>query len=349
MRAAGVRLLAETVDLTAVGALGYLRMYPRAWVRYRLLLRALDRHRPDVLVPIDSGGFNVPLIKAVKRRLGTKVVYYVPPRSWSRTWRMAPLAEVVDYFATPFPWNAQGDDGTGRVRFVGHPAADWLRGAPSRDEARRELGLKGDRLTLSVLPGSRRWELGTHLGVVAETVRLLRAELPSLQVLVSRAPALPAKPFADALRRVKAGELRAVEGVARALRAADAALVCMGTATLEACALGTPMVTFYRVSRGTLLQLLFWKPPARVALPNIIADREVVPERLQDQANPAQLAADLRPLLTDPEAARRAREGLVEVMSALGGPGAADRAAEAVRDALEGTWFPMGRVPSQAP
>jgi lipid-A-disaccharide synthase len=340
MREAGVELLAETTHLTAVGAAGWLAVYARAWVRYRLLLRSLARRRPDLLVPIDSGGFNMPLVTRAKRRPELKVLYYVPPRSWHRDWRVAPLAPVVDYVAAPFAWNSAGDDGTGRVRFVGHPAADLPTRLPPRDEVRESLGLAPGQPTLALLPGSRRWELRMHLPVMAEAVRLLRAKVPGLQVVVSRARNVRAQAVEACVGAM--GGAHAVEGAGLALRAADAALVCMGTATLEACVLGVPLVAFYRCTRLTLLQLLFWKPSTRLfALPNIIAGEAIVPELLQEAASGERLAQEVLPLLTDDGARAAAKERLGQAAQLLGEPGASDRAAQAVLDALNGRWHAL--------
>lgn len=339
MRKAGVELLAETVNLTAIGAAAWMAVYPRAWVRYRLLRWALTRRPPDLLVAVNSGGFNIPLAKALKARLGLKVLYYVPPRCWSRDWIVAPLLPVVDYVAAPFPWNVEGDDGSGRVRFVGHPASDLPTALPSAEELREALGLRLDRPTLALLPGSRRWELGMHLPLLANAARLLTERLPDLQLIVSRAPHLAANKFHRMLRRIGLDWACCVEGAAVALRAADAALVCMGTATLEAAVLGCPMVTLYRCTRLTSLQLLFWTPgTSYFALPNLIAGRRIVPELLQAEANPERLVSEVLPLLTDQQAKAQACESLAEVSRALGGPGAGDRAAQAVLDALCGTW-----------
>jgi len=347
MREAGVELLAETTHLTAVGAAGWLAVYARAWVRYRLLLLALARRRPDLLVPIDSGGFNMPLVRRAKRQPGLRVLYYVPPRSWHRDWQVAPLAPVVDYVAAPFAWNTVGDDGTGRVRFVGHPAADLPTRLPPQDEVRQSLGLALDRPTLALLPGSRRWELRMHLPVLTEAVRLLRANVPGLQVVVSRARNVKAQAIEACVRAM--GDAHAVEGAGLALRAADAALVCMGTATLEACVLGVPLVAFYRCTRLTLLQLLFWKPSTRLfALPNIIAGEAIVTELIQEAASAERLAEEVLPLLVDEGPRHAARARLSEVARLLGGPGASDRAAQAVLDALNGRWHAPAETTCEA-
>ncbi len=339
MRGAGVELLCDTMEWSALGVVAYLRVYWRArqgnlWIRRRL--REL---KPDLLVPIDCGAFNVPIARTAKRSYGQKVLYYIPPRCWSRSWKVKRLAEVADYVAVPFPWNVEGDDGTGRVRFVGHPAADLLSKLAPRDEMLENLALDPERLTLGVLPGSRKLELSIHLPILLEAVSLLRGEFPELQVVLSRAPSVQPGLIEGRLQQSGLADGRVVEGAGPALRAADVALVCLGTATLEACVLGRPTVAFYR---GTALQGLELriKPPKTefFAMPSIIAGERVLPELIQNEVIPERLAEEAAHLLRDPHAREEAATRLREVAAALGGDGATARAASAVRAALAGQW-----------
>lgn len=339
MRAAGIELLCDAMEWSALGVVAFLRVYWRArqgnlWIRSRL--REL---KPDLLVPIDCGAFNVPIARAVKQWYGQKVLYYIPPRCWSRNWKVRGIAEVADYVAVPFPWNVHGDDGSGRVRFVGHPAADLLSELPDRREVRGSLALDPDRLTLGVLPGSRKLELRVHLPILCEAAALLRKEFPGLQIVFSRAPNVQQDLIDDRLRSADLADVRIVEGAGRAFRAADVALACLGTATLEGCVLGCPMVAFYR---GTPLQGLEFllKPPRTryFAMPSIIADEPVLPELIQNDVTPQRLADEAALLLRDPDRRAEAAQRLREVAAALGGEGATRRAAAAVHAALLGEW-----------
>jgi lipid-A-disaccharide synthase len=342
MRHAGIELLCDAMEWSALGVVAYLRVYWRArqgnlWIRRRL--RELQ---PDLLVLIDCGAFNVPIARTVKQWYRQKVLYYIPPRCWSRKWKVKGIADVADYVAAPFPWNVHGDDGTGRVRFVGHPAADLLAKLPPRDDVLRNLGLDPDRLTLGVLPGSRKLELRVHLPILFEAVRLLREEFGELQIVLSRAPTVEPGVIEDRLQQAGLGDVRIVEGAGLAFRGADAALVCLGTATLEGCVVGCPMVAFYR---GTALQGLEFllKPPRTryFAMPSIIADEPVVTELIQNNVTPQRLADEAAVLLRDPGRRAQAAQRLQEVASALGGQGATRRAAGAVRAALDGQWHDL--------
>jgi lipid-A-disaccharide synthase len=339
MRRAGVELLCETADWASLGALSLFSVAFRVLPHVLRLAGGICARRPDIHIPIDSGRLNVPLARILKRRLGLRVLYYVPPRCWSRRWRAEQFARVADYVAAPFRWNLQGDQGAGRVRFVGHPAMDLSLRLPSQAEVRRELGLSPDRLVLAALPGSRSFEIGINVPLLVETIRILRADLPGLQVVFSRAPVASAEGFERRLGALGGEGVRVVEGAATALRAADVALVCFGTATLEACALGCPMVGFYRGTRLMALEYIVHHPPTRYyALPNIVADELVVPEVEHRGTNPRRLAQEAGRLLGDAPAREALRSRLGEVAQALGGPGASDRAAEAVLDALHDRW-----------
>ncbi len=338
MRRAGVELLCDTTTWTALGAVAWAHVLARAVPGSHVFRWEVNRRKPDILVPIDSGGFNVPVTRTLRRWLGVPALYYIPPRSWSRSWSVKPL-KVADYVAAPFPWNLDGDDGSGRVRFVGHPAADLPLRVPPQAEVRRELGLAEGAPVLALLPGSRRFELRTHLPLLAGAVRRLRETIPGLQVVAGRASSVSAEQFAARLEQVGLAPVMVAEGAQKALRAADAALVCFGTATLEACVLGCPMVPFYRLSPLMALEFhLLYRRPRYFALPNILADREVVPELQHHTMTPERLAHDAGRLLLDAGAREALRGRLLEAAAVIGPPGATDRAAQAVLDVLNGEW-----------
>ncbi|MGQ9730045.1 MAG: lipid-A-disaccharide synthase [Candidatus Zipacnadales bacterium] len=338
MREAGVELVCDTMSWTAIGVTGYLAVCLRATIGSHKLRWRVNALRPDILVPIDSAYFNIPVVRTLRRWLGVPVLYYFPPRSWWLQWQVRPL-KVADYVAAPFPWNVAGDDGTGRVRFVGHPACDLPGSLPSPAEVRRSLGLATDRPVLAFLPGSRRWEIGVHLPLLMKTVALVRRAIPEVQIVLSRAPTAAFEQIEAHLAPADRSHVRVVPNAPLVLRAADTALVCMGTATLEAAVLGCPMAAFYRVTRLAKLQALVNRPKTEFfAMPNIIAGERVVPELVQNAMTPSRLAAEALTLLCDEDARRTQKARLEEIRRCLGGPGASDRAAQAVFDALSGTW-----------
>jgi lipid-A-disaccharide synthase len=338
MRDAGIHMLGHTTRWAVLGVVGWIpAVFPATFANWAVRYR-VRRWRPDLLVCIDSGGFNVPIARTLRWLWGQKVLYYIPPRSWSRTWRVKPLREA-DYVAAPFPWNAAGDDGTGRVRFVGHPAADLRSSLPPAEEARARLGLDPQRPTVALLPGSRRGEIGVHVPILLEAAKRLREKRPGLQAVLSRAPNVARGRLDREIRKADTGWVCVGEAAGLPLRAADMAFVCMGTATVEACALGIPMVAFYR---GNWIQHLEFKikPPktAHFSLPNLLAGEHIVVEVTGEDVCANRLAAEGLRLLGDAQARARTSRRLLSVAEALGGPGATERAAQAVIDALRGNW-----------
>jgi lipid-A-disaccharide synthase len=344
--AAGVEPIADMSDLAVVGFSGVLGRLPRIWKTYRLLLSEAERFRPDVAVLVDSPGFNFRVGPALKRR-GIRIFYYIAPQVWA--WhpeRARAMRGWVDRLAVVFPFEEPlfRDAGV-NVEFVGHPLLDGLE--PEVDEAtfRAELGASSTDRILGLLPGSRRQELRHHLRAMLDAAGELRRGRPDLVAVLPLAPGLCTRdleraglgrlesvsPFVQSGGRALPG-FRLVRERTRAVQAyATACAVASGTATLETALFGTPLVAVYRVGRLNYAIARRLVTLSRIALPNIVADREVVPELLQEALTPARLAATLAPWLDDAIARAAARGSLAVVRERLGTPGASRRAAELLR------------------
>lgn len=328
MRAAGVSLFAESEHWGAIGIPEALRKVPGLLWQQQRLVRHLRALRPDVLVAIDFGAFNVRLLRRL-RGSGIRTVYYIPPGCWSRTRAAGELPWLADAIATPFAWSAErlrAAGGPAQVEWVGHPLLDYCRVDTTRAQARGQLGLADDRPVVALVPGSRRSELRYLLPVFAAA---LQAMTPAPQVLVAVAPSLGQ---AAVQRLLPAGlDVRLLDGLDYALmQAADAALVASGTATLELACLGVPMVVAYRGSFASWLQyrIIVRGGGLRfIALPNILADAPVVPELLQDAANPAALAAALTPLVSATPARQAQLDAFTSIRALLGEGQAVSRTA----------------------
>jgi lipid-A-disaccharide synthase len=351
MRAAGVELVAHQRDLALGGLLelaGGLRGLLRAW---RRVTAALDRERPDLVVLVDSAGFNLPLARRVKRKLGSPVLYYVAPQVWAwRSGRIRKLARRVDRLAVIFPFEPRVYTGTSLpVDFVGHPLLDSIparsrtEDAAARDAARARCGLApGAAPVVTLLPGSRRNEIAAHLPVQLEAAQRLRERVPSARFVLAAAPSLGE----PALQRLRAacGEAAArglelslwEEGARDAISAADVVLAKPGTVTMECALLARPLVVMGRANPLTAWILRRAIRVPWLAMPNLIANEAIVPELLQEDADPGRLAQALFALLEGP--AREAQlEGLARVRAALAasGPGEQAVAGEARSGSLE--------------
>lgn len=331
MRQAGFELLYDSSDWGGIGICQSAGRYPRLVGRAHDIARWLVRHQPDLLVLVDFGAFNVWLARKVRQRAAIPVLYYFPPRSWNRQasgYRR--LAGVIDHWVTPFDWSAEilrreGLDAT----WVGHPVVDRIQPAPDRAALRRELGLDPDRPLLGLLPGSRRYEVGPNAPQMLGAARIMRQHFPHLQVAVSVAPSIPRSWLNAMVARCRVPDAHLMSGTADIARAADLAITSAGTATLDLAAAGCPMVVTYR---GTLLmrteEIFRRMRRLTIALPNIIAERRIVPEIVAFQATAANLAATAMELLGDPERLARTRQELLALRERLGAPGVSDRVAD---------------------
>ncbi|MBC7287230.1 MAG: lipid-A-disaccharide synthase [Armatimonadetes bacterium] len=341
LRDAGADVRWTSVDWGAIGPTQALAKLPLYWHVMRELLQEAITGNYDLVVLVDFGAFNTRLAERIRRRApGLRIFYYFPPSSWARAKRRWDrLLSLTDYIATPFSWNAAALAAQGAsVRWVGHPAVDRITSVP-REEARAALQLnEGDR-ALALLPGSRRLERRLLGGVFVQAAKLAKQRLEDLVVLWSPPPGGQDAPELQAhLRELKAVEIR---DTAVLLRAADTALACFGTVTLEAALAGCPLVAAYRGTLAMRVVFRFMHVDTRYyAMPNIVLQQAVVPELIGSGATPERLASECVKLLTDEAARQTMLAGYAEVRRALGPPGASRRAAEMLVEALEGTLRP---------
>lgn len=346
MAAAGVDL---DFDLTRHAVTGLVEVV-RGLARFRRLLRRLVilacARQPDVIVLVDFQAFNRRLGRALRERLARqrgrfhnwrpRIVQYVSPQVWaSRPGRAQRLADEVDLLLCLFPfeqeWYAREVPRL-RVVAVGHPLLDRHRLAAS---AAPGAGSAPDRPSLLLLPGSRAGELKRHLGPMLGACRLLgagrnlefRMVLPDETLRGQAAAAVTATGVRVEL---------AVGGLGDALDRASVALASTGTVTLECAAHGVPTVALYVAS-----PLTYWIGRQLVtvkylAMPNLLAGGEVMPEFLQGAATPGNLARAARGFLEDAARAGDTRARLRSVLAGLGAPGGSRRAALAITRLLDG-------------
>jgi lipid-A-disaccharide synthase len=330
LRAAGMHTL---VDSEAIAGMGLVEARDKvgALIRtYRQLKHLLHTNPPDLLVLIDFPEFNLRLAKVAKQA-GVPVFYYISPQVWAwRKRRVFTIAKRVDRLAAIFPFESAFYAAHGcTVDFVGHPLVDRVHPTRSREETLQLHGLDPQRRTIALLPGSRSQEVRLLLEPMLGAVTLLAS---AYQFVLAAAETLNA---GDLREQVKHTPVQVVQGdTYNLVHAADLALVASGTATLETALLERPMVIMYRLAPLTyaLARLLVRVP--FIGMPNLIAERRVVPELIQSEVTPPRIVAEATQLLTDAQAYSVAQEGLREVRHRLGDGGAAKRAAALVVDML---------------
>ncbi|MDR3221995.1 MAG: lipid-A-disaccharide synthase [Candidatus Accumulibacter sp.] len=278
----------------------------------RELKRRLLADVPDAFIGVDAPDFNLALEKTLKRR-GVPVIHYVGPSIWAwRGKRIRAIGQSVSRVLVLFPFEpALYEKAKIPVTYVGHPLADMLPLEDKRDEARELLDVPGQQPVFALLPGSRQSELAYMADTFIETARLIHQRLPGVLFLAPMATRETRLLFEAALYRLQAHELpiRLLFGHAHeAMAASDAVLVASGTATLEAALLKRPMVIAYKMATLSyrLMRRMNYLP--YIGLPNILADSFIVPEFIQDDATPENLAKALLGFLEDKEIRARIAE-----------------------------------------
>ncbi len=332
---AGLRLYATLDDLQVHGLVEVMRHLPRLYGLLNTFKEALEQECPDALVCIDYPGFNLKLA-AHAQTLGIPVVFFNSPQIWAwRKRRLQKIREVVDHMLVLFPFEETiyQEAGVG-VTWVGHPLVDEAGAAEDGSCLREELGLaKTPVLTLA--PGSRPSELSRHLPVLQATLPLLRSHVPGLQVLLPIADTLDAEGIRSTLRDA-AVPIHLLHGrFSEAIRACDAAIVASGTASLQTALALTPNVLIYRVAPLTYWLARKLAQVQHMGMANVLAQREIIPELLQDDCTPTRIAAAITPLLCDPEVRSRMVADLEPIRQQLGEPGAYVRAVQALLDFLQ--------------
>lgn len=334
LRAAGGRLIADFDGLSVTGLTEVLRVLPRSWKTMKALVQAARVEKPDALVVIDYPDFNFRLMDEVKQ-LGVPVIYYVSPQLWAwRAGRIKTMRKIVDCVLPIFPFEeAIYRKESMDVRFVGHPLVDLARPSRSREEFLRGLHLDPAKPVVAMLPGSRPNELTRLAPVMIDAAPLVARQVPHVQFVVARAPHLSDTLFEHFA--LPGFTVRIVEGQTDdVLNASDAVVTASGTATVQTALHGKPMVVLYKLSP---LTYRLGKRMARVemyAMVNLIAGERVVLELIQDACTGDAVAAETVKLLTDSEYRKRMSGKIAEVRTRLGGPGASERAADAVLDVV---------------
>jgi lipid-A-disaccharide synthase len=332
MAAAGVELAFDLTQHSVIGITDVLKKYFEFRRLFNQLLALAIERKPDVVIGIDFGGFNLRFGQAVKKYVrenpfsqwNPKIVQFVSPQVWaSRPGRADKLTRDYDLLLSIFPfekaWYAQRVPSF-RVEFVGHPMVERMR----KEELSNQK--KSSVPTVLLLPGSRKSELQRHLPVMLAALKTIQEKLPTAKAkmvlpnpaLVSLAKALGAN------LEIQVGELP------WALAESDVALASTGTVTMECAFFGMPTVTLYKTSWLTYQIARRIVTVKSLTMPNLLADAEVYPEFIQNEATPENLSRAALELLQDEGQREKTKAQLAKIISSLGEPGAAGRAAAAI-------------------
>jgi len=335
MRSAAVETIVDARELAVVGILEVVSHIPWIYKKYKVLIHEARQRKPDLAILTDAPDFHLRVARQLHRS-GVPVVYLVAPQVWAwRKGRMKPMRRDIRHLLCIFPFEEQFFRNEGiPATYIGHPLACTARPSLEKSEFFRKHRLPQNRPLIAVLPGSRRGEASRHLEPLLDAVdRINQAQAASFLL-----PASVTTGAAFFRERIGRGPIQVIDGETwDAVGHADVALAASGTVAIEAAILGTPMVTFYKV---TALSWLIGKLLVRVpfySMVNLVAGRAVVPELMQADLTGERLAAEALKLLRDSTARARMQSDLAEVARKLSSDGdPMKEAAEAIQALIEG-------------
>lgn len=328
-QASGRRPLIHYRDMAYMGFAEVLRHLPQVRRNLQAAKQLLARVRPAVLILVDYPSFNLRLAQEAKR-LGIPVVYYISPKVWAwKKWRVKDIKRLCSCVLGIFPFEPEffRREGYDHCSYVGNPSVEEidqrLAAAPAHDEFCQRNALSSKPL-LAIVPGSRLSEIRTNLPIMLEAIKPLAGKF---QPVVAGAPGVDKEIYPEGLP-VIFGQTTALMAHARA------ALVTSGTASLEAALARTPQVVCYRHSGSRLMYAALSQVLSIpfVSLPNLVAEREVVPELLMHKCTPQAVIKALAAIIPDGAARRAQLAGYDLIRQRLGSTPAAATAARAILD-----------------
>lgn len=334
LKAAGQEQCLDLVPHAVMGFIEVVKRYRKFKRFFDQLLQEVDNERPEAVMLIDYPGFNLRFAREVKRRHPEiKIIYYIAPMVWAwKPNRAYHMEKDVDLLLTIFPfekdWFSRKTP-TLKVEFTGHPVVDQAAALPARE---RETG------TLALFPGSRQGEILKNLPVMLLAVKRLAAAGVFKHLLIASTHERTDAWIRDILTRHELSPLSVeiVTGQAQVvMQRAWAGIAVSGTVATECSVLGLPIVVIYRMNPLTYLMAKALVKLPYYAMVNILAEKEIVRELQHFDVTPARIAREIACLFQDIPARTSVCQGLSDVASSLGSPGAARRAAEAVLKTLE--------------
>lgn len=305
LKNAGVKLFSDQKKMSAMGV-SLKILFDHITLGKRLVDYLTNDYKPDLVLLVDYGAFNLNIAKVLKKKnKDIKIFYYIPPQIWaSRKWRINVVKKFVDKVLCIFPFEKELYESQGiETHYCGHPLISQLPEPANRDEFFERHGLDKNKKLVSIFPGSRVYELKTLMKIFIKSAQILKKMHPDIQFLISHAPNLADDVFNQYLEKTEIkAEFKVLKGENHAmLSVSDALILASGTVALEACLYQTPMIISYRGPWLLYFIYLAVRCINKVSLPNIIANKDIVPELIQSNAKPDLIAYEIEKLLYDAE------------------------------------------------
>lgn len=333
---AGERFKNWIGEAAVLGLWEVLRKYGYFRQQFHETLREIRESKPDAVVLIDYPGFNLRLARALRRHARQqKIIYYISPQVWAwNSGRIKRMAHFIDLVLCIFPFEVDLYNQAGlRASFVGHPMIERLWA--------RKIDTERDRNLIGIFPGSRSREVRKIFPVMLEAARELRKHNSNLRFEVAAASEQlawemkPAIAGLDQSQKREAIQIK-IDETAAIMQHAWAGIIASGSATLEAAFFRLPFVLIYKVAWPTYVAARLVVNVKYLGMPNLLSNKEVVPEFIQHRAKPNAIVEALQPLIENANARRRMISEFDAMVPRLGDIGASERAARAIIEEIEG-------------
>ena len=336
MKQAGVNLIVNT---TTIGSIGFFEALPLVIPTLKVQNKAkkyLQKFPPDVLVLIDYAAPNIAIASYVKKHFPQiPVVYYIAPQDYAvpRLGYASKIVKIVDKMLAIFPEEAKYYRSKGvDVTWVGHPLLDRINSTLTRERARLSLNINAEQPIITLLPASRKQEIVQMLPLICEAAQLIQQKIPDVQFLIPISLTIYRTAITEAIKEYNL-PATIVEGkTLDAIACADLAITKSGTVNLEIALLNIPQVVFYRVHPATAWlsrKILKIKIPF-MSLPNLILNRQVVPELQQEAATPDKIAETALELFFNSDQRKKIIADYQDMRSLLGELGVCDRVSQEI-------------------
>ena len=292
-----------------------------------------NEYKPDLVLLIDYGGFNLNISNFLKKA-GIKVFYYIPPQIWaSRKWRIKTVKKNISKVMTIFPFEKEMYEKEGiDAQFVGHPLITQMPPCVNRDEVFEKYGLDKNKKLISIFPGSRTFELHNLMKTFLKSAALIAQKRDDVQFVIAQADSLKDDVFKKYLGKTNIKVIK--NDNYSLLSVSDALMLASGTVALEAALYTTPMIISYKGPWIAYLVYRLVRCINRVCLPNIIMDKDIVPELLQKDSNPQVISKALLKILEDDEYRQLMKDDLSKVKAILSRHESAKEVAQVISSAL---------------
>lgn len=334
MAEAGATILGDTVG---IGSMGIIESVPYIWPTIQVQEKAkayLKKNPPDAVVLIDYLTPNLGIGSYIRRYLPSlPVLWYIAPQEW--VWSISPrntslIIKVCDRILAIFPEEARYFQAKGaQVSWVGHPLVDRMQAAPSREVARKTLGIAPEQVSIALIPASRQQELKYLMPVIFEAAKIIQDRVPKVHFWIPLSREEYRRSIEGAIEKYGLRATLLDDRNLEILAASDLAITKSGTVNLELALLDIPQVVAYRVSPITAWiarHLLKFSLPF-MSPPNLVQMKPIVPELLQDEATAENIVAHSLELLHNVDRRQQTLAGYREMRESLGEVGVCDRAA----------------------